>query len=130
MSRPTRSATELVALDERLASAIATRDRAAFRSLFTTPVRFWAVTPRRFWDAETPVEVEDIVFGHWFPEGVAVSDVRMLERQPVAHSAALGYRMWVQTPVGPTVVEQVGYYQETEGRISDLRMVCSGFHRV
>jgi len=131
MSRPTPSATELGrGLGEQLATAIATRDRAALRALFTTPVRFTAVTPRRFWDAETPVEIEDVVFGHWFPDDVAVTDVRMLERDPVQHTATLGYRLAADTPAGPTVVEQVGYYQVTDGRISTLRLVCSGFHRV
>ena len=133
MSRPTPSATDQpteLALGEQLASAIATHDRAALRALFTTPVRFTAVTPRRFWDAETPVEVEDVVFGHWFPDDVQVTAVRLLRREPVEHTDTVGYRMWADTPAGPTVVEQVGYYEVTDGRISLLRLVCSGFHRV
>ena len=134
MSLPTRSATEpdvaAAPLGDRLALAIAARDRTALRELFTTPVRFRAVTPRRFWDAETPVGVEDIVFGAWFPDEMTVTDVRLLERDPVTHTGKFAYRLSVDTPVGPTVVEQVGYYQEAEGRMSDVRLVCSGFHRV
>ena len=133
MSRPTRSATELTSgprLGDQVASAIATRDRSALRALFTTPVRFTAVTPRRFWDAETPVEVEDIVFGHWFPDDVQVTDVRLLDGEAVEETARLGYRLSVDTPAGPTVVEQTGYYEVTDGRISALRLVCSGYHRV
>ena len=137
MSRPTPSATEPAAgatpalsLGDQLASAIAARDRSALRALFTTPVRFTAVTPRRFWDAETPVEVEDIVFGHWFPDDVQVTDVRLLEGEPVQETAKLGYRLSVDTAAGPSVVEQTGYYQVTDGQISAVRLVCSGYHRV
>ena len=55
MSRPTPSATET--LGARLAAAIEGRDRTAMRNLFATPVQFRAVTPRRFWDAETSSDV-------------------------------------------------------------------------
>jgi|SRR3954447_21728671 hypothetical protein len=138
MSQPTPSATEVTAapvtpglsLGDRLAHAIADRDRSALRALFTTPVRFRALTPRRFWDAETPVGVEDIVFGTWFPDSMTVTRAQMLERAPVAHTQTFGYRMWVDTPAGPTVVEQIGYYTEVDGQMSDVRLVCSGFHRV
>ena len=133
MSRPTRSATdtagEAAPLGERLAMAIAGRDRAGLRGLFTTPVRFRAVTPRRFWDAETPIGVEDIVFGTWFPDSMTVTDVRMLERDPIGTTGTFGYRLSVDTREGPTVVEQVGYSQVTDGLMSDVRLVCSGFHR-
>ncbi len=138
MSRPTRSATDPAGgptdqgadLGARLARAIAARDRVALRALFTTPVRFRAVTPRRFWDAETPVGVEDLVLGTWFPDDVTVTDVRVLEHDPLGATGSFGYRLWVDTAAGPTVVEQVGYYQVTDGRMSDVRLVCSGFHRV
>jgi hypothetical protein len=133
MSLPTRSATdtagETVPLGERLARAIAARDRAALRELFTTPVRFRAVTPRRFWDAETPIGVEDIVLDTWFPDSMTVTDLRTLERDPIGTTGRFGYRLWVDTRDGPTVVEQVGYYQVTDGLMSDVRLVCSGFHR-
>jgi len=66
MSRPTLSATET--LGTRLAAAIEVRDWLALRNLFATPVQFRAVTPRRFWDAETPSDVADIMLGTWFDE--------------------------------------------------------------
>ena len=105
------------------------RDRAGLRALFTTPVRFRAVTPRRFWDAETPIGVEDIVLGTWFPDSMTVTDVRMLERDSIGTTGTFGYRLSMDTLDGPTVVEQVGYYQVTDGLMSDVRLVCSGFHR-
>ena len=93
-------------------------------------MRFRAVTPRRFWDAETPLGVEDIVFGHWFPDEMTVTDVQLLERDPVTHTGKFAYRLSVTTPAAPTVVEQVGYYRLSDGRMSDVRLVCSGFHLV
>ena len=63
-------------------------------------MRFRAVTPRRFWDAETPIGVEDIVFGAWFPDEMTVTDVQLLERDPVTHTGKFAYRLSVDTPVG------------------------------
>ncbi len=63
-------------------------------------MRFRAVTPRRFWDAETPLGVEDIVFGAWFPDEMTVTDVQLLERDPVTHTGKFAYRMSVDDPGG------------------------------
>lgn len=127
MSRPTPSATE--SLGARLAVAIAGRDQAALRALFATPVEFRAVTPRRFWDAETPSEVVDIVLGTWFDETKQTTDLCLVEDDAVVDALKVSYRMSVLTDAGPTVIEQVIYYAEQDGQITHLRLVCSGFRR-
>ena len=125
MSRPTRSATE--SLGARLAVAIARRDEEALRALFATPVEFRAVTPRRFWDAATPSEVADIMMGTWFDRSKKIVDLCLVEDDAVGDASKVSYRMAVLTDTGPTVIEQVGYYAEHDGRITHLRLVCSGF---
>ena len=35
--------------------------------------------------------------------------------------------MAVASESGPTVIEQVAYYAEQDGRITHIRLVCSGF---
>lgn len=128
MNRPTPSATET--LGGRLAAAIADRDQEALRRLFATPVEFRAVTPRRFWDAETPSEVADIVLGTWFDESKRITDVRLIEDDTVGDVSKISYRMSVATDSGPSVIEQVAYYAEQHDRITHLRLVCSGFRPV
>jgi hypothetical protein len=36
-------------------------------------------------------------------------------------------RFWEATPDGPHLVEQQAYYSATDGRISWMRVICSGF---
>ncbi len=128
MNRPTPSATET--LGARLAAAIEVRDRTALRNLFATPVQFRAVTPSRFWDAETPSDVADIVLGTWFDEGKQITEVSLVEDDTVGDISKISYRMSVATESGPTVIEQVAYYAVQDDRITHLRLVCSGFRSV
>ena len=128
MSRPTPSATETLGV--RLAAAIEVRDRTALRDLFATPVQFRAVTPRRFWHAETPTDVADIVLGTWFDESKQVTHVSLVEHDTVGEVSKISYRMSVATESGPTVVEQVAYYSVHDDRFTLVRLVCSGFQSV
>lgn len=128
MKQPTPSATET--LGARLAAAIADRDQEAFRTLFATPVDFRAVTPRRFWDADTSTEVADIVLGTWFGPTKHVTDVTDVEDDAVGDVLKVSYRMSVSTESGPSLIEQVAYYAEKDGQITHLRLVCSGFRSV
>src|SRR3954452_13439005 len=117
-------------LGARLAEAIATKDEAGLRVLFSTPVTFRAVTPRRFWDAETPVGVADIVLGAWFGPDKRVTRVIDVETGTVGDVNRVSYRMAVDLDSGPTEVEQVAYYSEADGLITHLRLGCSGFRSV
>lgn len=117
-------------LGTQLADAVATKDEAALRALFSTPVTFRAVTPRRFWDAETPVGVADIVLGTWFGPDKRVTRVIAVETGIVGDVNRVCYRMAVDLDSGPTEVEQVAYYSEADGLITHLRLVCSGFRAV
>jgi hypothetical protein len=126
MRQPTRSATDQ-SLGTQLAYAIAARDATALRALFSTPVTFRAVTPRRFWDAETPMGVADIVLGTWFGPDKTVTGVTFVDGDTVGDVNKVSYRMTVDLPSRPSVIEQVAYYSEQDGQITHLRLVCSGF---
>jgi hypothetical protein len=126
MSRPTRSATDR-SLGAALAEAIVARDTSTLMALFSTPVTFRGVTPRRFWDAETPVAVADIILGTWFGPEKTVTAVTLVDTDTVGDVEKVTYRMAVDLESGPSVIEQVAYYTERDGRITDIRLVCSGF---
>jgi hypothetical protein len=126
MSQPTPSATDR-SLGTDLAHAIAMQDARALRSLISTPVTFRAVTPRRFWDAETAVEVADVILGFWFGPDRQVTDIMSLETDRVGDVEKISYRLRVDLESGPSVIEQVIYYTQADGHIVDLRLVCSGF---
>ncbi len=128
MKQPTPSATEQTgSLGSRMAHAIAARDENALRSLFATRVVFRAVTPRRFWDAETPVGICDIVLGVWFDPTKTVTAITSFEEGVVGDTRKVVYAMAVEHATGSAVIEQVAYYSEQDGLITQMRLVCSGF---
>ncbi|MET0997506.1 MAG: hypothetical protein ABWX73_02220 [Marmoricola sp.] len=138
MSRPTPSATEVGehpverSLGEQLVRAIAAKDAGRLRSLFSTPVTFRGITPRRFWDAETAVEVVDeIMLGRWFDPGTTVTEVTSVETGTVADVHSVRFRMSLVLASGQAAVtEQTAYFGAADGRITDMRLVCSGFRPV
>ncbi|MGI8457312.1 MAG: hypothetical protein ACR2LI_04255 [Propionibacteriaceae bacterium] len=129
MSLPTLSATEH-GLGTELAHAIAAQDAAALRGLLSTPVTFRAVTPRRFWDADTAVGVADVILGVWFGPDKHVTGVTSLATDSVGDVHKVSYRLRVDLDSGPAVIEQVVYYTQKDDQINDLRLVCSGFRPI
>ncbi len=129
MSQPTRSATDR-SLGTELAHAIAAQDAEVLRGMIATPVTFRAVTPRRFWDAETAVGVADIILGIWFGPDKQVTDITSLKTDSVGDVQKVSYRLTVDLDSGPSVIEQVVYYTKADGQIDDLRLVCSGFRPI
>jgi hypothetical protein len=126
MNQPTHSATDR-ALGIDLARAIATQDAKALRGLISTPVTFRAVTPNRFWDAETAIEVADVILGVWFGPDKSVTDISWLSTGSIGDVEKVSYCLRVDLESGPSVIEQVIYYTEADGQIVDLRLACSGF---
>jgi hypothetical protein len=122
----TRSAADR-SLGMQMAQAIATHDATALQALFSTPVTFRGVTPRRFWDAETAVDVADIALGNWFGPEKTVTGILSIETDTVGNVQMISYWMAVDLPAGPSVIEQVAYYPERDGQITHMRLVCSGF---
>ena len=129
MRQPTRSATDRP-LGEELAYAIAAKDADTLRALCATPVTFRAVTPRRFWDAETSVAVAEIILDTWFGPDKTITGITSIETDTVGDLQKVSYRMAVDLHSGPSVIEQVAYYSEQGGHITNLRLVCSGFRPV
>ena len=129
MSQPTRSATDR-SLGTELAHAIAAQDARALRSLLSTPMTFRAVTPRRFWDADTAVGVADVILGIWFGPDRQVTGITSLNTDSVGDVEKVSYRLSVDIETGPSVIEQVIYYSDAGGQIDGLRLICSGFRPV
>ena len=107
--------------------AIATRDEDALRGSLAPDVDFKGLTPGTFWEADSPDGVRDIVLGHWFEEHDRVTAVRDVTEGEVADTMRIGYRLDLECPDGPHVVEQQAYYRTGPGGIDYLRIVCSGF---
>ena len=117
----------MTTLGNRFATTIAERDRAGLKALLGEDLDFKALTPGRFWEADSATEVDGIVFDHWFEETDRVTGVAHVDEGEVGDTQRVGYRFDLQCSDGPYVVEQQAYYRALDDRIVHLRIVCSGF---
>jgi hypothetical protein len=116
---------------EQFATSLAKKDRAALVELFAEDIDFRALTPGRFWEAASPAEiVDDVFFGHWFEPSDHVESLESVETADVGDRTRVGYRMLVRNDDGLHLVEQQAYLGESDGRISYLRILCSGFRPI
>lgn len=110
--------------------AVAARDTEALADLFSADLDFKAVTPRKFWEASTPDEAVEVVLGNWFKESDHIDAVAVVDGEPVGDTQRVGYRFEVTNGDGPHLVEQQAYYRSEDGRMSYVRVVCSGYRPV
>src|SRR3954454_20819449 len=103
-----------------LATAIATKDAGAVRTLLAAGVDFKALTPGRFWEAHTSEEVLDAFFGHWFDAGDEIKSLLACQTGSVGTRESVTYRLHVTHPDEQFEVEQQAYFNVVDGRISFL----------
>ena len=126
MSQLPRSATE-VSAGEQFARALASKDRAALSALLTDPIDFQALTPRKHWQADKPGQVEDFILGTWFGPGDDIEEALAFSNSSLPGRERVSYQLRVRNADGVHVVEQQAYYNTEGGRISWLRILCSGY---
>ena len=130
MSQPLRSATEdgaAVSVGELFARALASKDRATLCALLTDPVDFRALTPRKNWQETTPGGVGDVILGTWFGPGDDIEAALAFSNGSLPGRERVSYQLRVRNADGLHVVEQQAYYNAEGGRISWLRILCSGY---
>jgi hypothetical protein len=114
-------------LGESFATALAARDFARLRGLLAPVLDFRGLTPRRTWEASTADAFVDDVASVWFGPSDVVEEVLTIDTGTVGDREHVAYRFRVRTDGEPFVVEQQAYFNEHEGRIDWLRILCSGF---
>ena len=115
---------------EAFARAVADKDRAALDALLAPDVDFRGMTPRRYWEASDPAGVLDVLFDNWFEPQDMIRSAEISAGDPVEDTESVGYRFHVDTPDGAHTVAQQVYYRVEDGRISYLRVMCSGFRPI
>jgi hypothetical protein len=113
---------------ETFARAVAAKDQAALRAVLCDTIDFQALTPGRVFRAESGTELAvEVILGTWFAraqmdELCAVSTGQVAGREHVA------YRVRLHVGAEEYLVEQQVYYDTADdGRISWLRVLCSGY---
>src|SRR6266550_4158629 len=104
------------------------KDSAALCALLADPVDFQALTPGRHWQATTGRQVaEEIIFEHWFGAGAHILELCSVTTGRVSQREHVAYRMRVRRSGADHLVEQQAYYSTEGGRISWMRVLCSGY---
>src|SRR5215831_1385159 len=123
--------TTMVTAGEHFARALAAKDSAALCALLADPVDFQALTPGRHWQATTGRQVADeIIFEHWFGAGAHILGLCSVSTGRVSQREHVAYRLRVRRSGGDHLVEQQAYYSTEGGRISWMRVLCSGYQPV
>ncbi len=113
---------------ERFARALADKDAAGMKALLQAPLDFRAMTPAKFWESnDVDAIVDETILGTWFAPDRRITELLSVETGTVGSVDRVGYRFRVVRPDGDFVIEQQAYYRTEAGRITWLRIMCSGF---
>jgi hypothetical protein len=106
--------------------AILARDFARARGLLDPAVDFRAMTPSRFWEADDPRGVEEVLRAWFEHPDREVERVDPIEPDSVADTMRVGWRVHGTGADGPFLYEQQAYTRERDGQVVWLRIMCSG----
>jgi hypothetical protein len=122
------SAASTGSLGRTFVAALAAKDAAGLLAVFGDEVDFQAMTPGRVWQPQTPAEVVgDVILGAWFEPSDVIERIEAVQTGIVGDRHRLGYRLQVTSPDGRFTVEQQAFFDVTAGRITWMRLLCSGF---
>jgi hypothetical protein len=119
--------TQTTSLGEAFAEALSRKDFDEVTRLLHPQVDFRGLTPRKTWEASGPQSVVEDVLKVWFEPSDELERLVSTQTDAFADRERIGYRLEGHNPDGPFVVEQQAYYEERDGRIGWMRVVCSGF---
>lgn len=106
--------------------ALGAKDFERLAALLDPQIDFRGLTPGRTWEA---TDSNGLVEGvrQWFEDSDEIEEVLAVGTGSFADRERVGYRLRVRNPDGQFVVEQQAYHTERDGRISWMRVVCSGY---
>ena len=119
--------TRTTSLGEWFADALSRKDFDEVTALLHPDVDFCGLTSRRVWEASDAKSVVDDILMSWFEPSDELERLVSMQTDAFADRARVGYRLEGHNPDGPFVVEQQAYYEERDGRIGWMRVMCSGF---
>ena len=109
------------------AEALAVKDFSRVAELVDPAVDFRGLTPNRAWQASDPDELVSEVLRQWFEESDVIEELLSVETATFADRERVTYSFRGHNDDGPFVVEQQAYLASENGRITWMRVLCSGF---
>lgn len=114
-------------LGEQFARSLLAKDWKGVAALLDADVDFRGLTPGRQWEANASSAVIDGVLKQWFEPSDEIYEVLDIASDRVVDRERVVYRARVRNPGGDFVCEQTAYYDTEDNRITNLRILCSGF---
>jgi hypothetical protein len=109
-------------------AALAAKNAAALRAMFADTVDFRAMTPNHTWEGQTPTAViDDVVLGTWFRSSDSMELIDAIATGVVGQRHGFIYRLQGTNGDGGFVIEQHAYAEVAQGKITWMRVLCSGF---
>lgn len=109
------------------AEALAAKDFDRAGRLFDPEIDFRGLTPNRTWEASSAAEIVTEILPLWFEPSDQIEELVSIEDGAVADRRRVAYLLRGRNPDGPFLVEQQAYFAVGDGRITWLRVLCSGF---
>jgi hypothetical protein len=115
------------ALGARFARSLAAKDFAAIAGMLDETISFRAMTPGRFWEEQSAPAVVENVLQKWFEPSDHIEEVLDVSTGRVRSRFSARWRFRVTTDGKQYEVEQHAYFDAPAGKISWMRVICSGF---
>ena len=109
------------------AEALLAKEWAHLESLLSGEIDFRGLTPRKQWEASTPRALIDTVFTQWFGPTVDIYEIIDIATDRIADRNRVAYRFRVRRDEDDYVCEQTAYFDEANGKIVTLHILCTGF---
>ncbi len=120
-------------LGRAFALSLSSKDFSAIERLLHPNLTFRGLTPgktRYLWESHKPDLVVSEILQKWFEETDHIESLLSLDVDRVGDRNRVAYRFSVTNAGTKYVVEQQAYYSVTDGKISWMSVVCSGFRPV
>lgn len=112
---------------ERFAAALLAKDWDGVMAVLDPAVDFRGLTPSQPWEAMTSDDLVQQVLTQWFEAGDDIYEVLDVSTGQVVDRQRVVYRFRICNQGGDYVCEQTAYYDTDAGKISKLRILCTGF---
>ena len=109
------------------ADALLNKEWENLESLLSGEIDFRGLTPGKQWEASTPKHLIDTVFTQWFGPTDDIYEITDIATDRIADRHRVVYRFRVRSDENDYVCEQTAYFDEVDGKIETLRILCSGF---
>ena len=119
--------TDPLELGREFVRALSAKDLASIAEVLDPQIDFRGLTPNSDCRAENPDDVLEILFGSWFEPKDHIRELLEVQTRRAADRTHLFYRLRVENEEGMKFVEQQGYFDAVDGRITKMSLLCAGF---